>query len=104
MFLCFILRKESNASNHAGSDFPVKSLSPSDFSRAYFKNIQRTRLTENENLNSTNPVAFDIQTNRTVFPFSAPTPRNLVFADVAGRSRQASLKSLKRHYDWINTN
>ena len=98
--LYVISRKEPKVSN---SDHITPSgdvLTPSNFSRAFFKNTNREIPIE-ENDRKSNTSSIDIS-DVAFFHFSAATPRNLVVEDAAHKSRFQSEDLLKRHYKYIH--
>ena len=101
-FECIANRENSEDANNTSSHISGESLVPSNFSRAYFKNINRTIPTDDGKSNTRTTHITDIRNDISIFQFSVSTPRNLVVEDVAGRAKEKSLKSLKRYYNWIN--
>ena len=81
----------------------IESLTPSNFSRAYFKGTNGDNLTEkgNQSNQSTSNI-FDIFEDQSVFRFSMPTPRNHLIENDALKARNRSSDILKRIYAYIN--
>ena len=81
-----------------------ESLTPANFSRAFFKSASREIPIEVDRQSNQPPAVniFDVLKDVSVFHFSASTPRNLVVEDSALKSRFQSSRSLKRHYDYVH--
>ena len=95
--------KESDDKNKNNANIPGESLTPSNFSRAYFKSNSREIPINNDSQSNISSVhIFDVLKEVPVFHFSVPTPRNLVVEDAALKSRFQSARSLKRHFDYVH--
>ena len=100
---CFCLIRDDPKSGNVTFVAPIKkNLTPSDFTRAFFKSSPRKVPTEDRKLKTSGKDVLVKEKDILVFPFSAPTPRNLVIEAAAKRARDQSERSLKRQYYWTH--
>ena len=81
----------------------IESLTPANFSRAYFKGTNGDNLIEKgtqSNQSSLN--IFDVFKDQSVFHFSSPTPRNRLIEKDASKARNQSSDILRRIYAYIH--
>ena len=81
----------------------IDSLTPSNFSRAYFKGTNGDNLIERgAKSNQSSSKIFDIFEEQPVFHFSSPTPRNRLIENDALKARNQSSDILRRIYTYIH--
>ena len=81
----------------------TESLTPANFSRAYFKGTNGDNLIEKgSQSNQSSLNKFNVLEERSVFHFSSPTPRNLLIENDASKARNESSDILRRIYAYIH--
>ena len=81
----------------------INSLTPSNFSRAYFKGTNGDNLIEKgAQSNQSSLEIFDDSEEQSVFRFSLPTPRNHLIENDALKARNHSSDILRRIYTYIH--
>ena len=103
LFLINLFRDDPKEENNNKFE-SNETLTPANFSRAFFKSASREIPVEVDRQSNQPSVTsiFNVLKDVSVFHFSASTPRNLVVEDSALKSRFQSSRSLKRHYDYIH--
>ena len=97
-------RQTSKGTNRKEPKKLIKSLTPSNFSRAYFKGTNGDNLTEKGNQSNQSSLnIFDVfEDQSSVFRFSSPTPRNHLIENDALKARNESSDILRRIYTYIH--
>ena len=81
----------------------IDSLTPSNFSRAYFKGTNGDNLIEKgAQSNQSSLKIFDVSEEQLVFRFSSPTTRNHLIENDALKARNQSSDILRRIYTYIH--
>ena len=82
----------------------TESLTPANFSRAYFKGTNGDNLIEkgSQQSNQSSLNKFNGLEERSVFHFSSPTPRNRLIENDASKARNQSSDILRQIYAYIH--
>ena len=81
----------------------IESLTPANFSRAYFKDSNGDNLIEKDTQSDQSSLnIFHAFEDQSVFRFSPPTPRNHLIENDALKARNQSSDILRRIYAYIN--